>query len=251
MYQGEGRFFIIATITDHKVCVESTFPYSNFIEYIVILETKLKSWNFNRRYSHFEALHNDLTRKFANLPAFPEKRFFNKKDWIINERKVMLTEYLNFFLHKTNFTSNSALLEFLEIEKEFIMLLIKYPTTINNKTLNKSALIEKEELARKAKSNDKEKDILKFFFTNSKISMNSFDNDGFLLKLNHNPIDDLINILESSREDICENVNKFWSKLKRLEVWPSFSKNDIIKLFFGSKNPKNKNGLIELIWTCF
>jgi hypothetical protein len=243
MIKFEGKQMINIQINDHKLCSESTFPYTNFVIYKVELETKLKSWSIYRRFKNFEALHTELKKKYLNLPVFPEKKFFNLSEETINQRKRILTEYLNYFLQKTNFSVNSALLEFLELDKEFLLILIKFPSAILSRSASQKRILDKEELVRKAKSKEKEKDYFNFF-NKGKNLFNDLDESSILERLNYNLIDDLLNNLESSREDMCENINKFWLHLKEQENWPRFSTSDLIKLFFGNHEEIEQNGLI-------
>ena len=244
MNLSEGWFIIRVIIKDYKISFESTFPYSLFVEYNVVVETKSRSWSVNRRYKQFENLHYMNKNKDTNIPPFPEKRLFKTSLNIIIERKTMLTDYLNFFLHKTNFTSNAKLLEFLEIEKEFIFIFVlKYPSKIHSKSENYLTIKEEEIMVKKAKSEEKQNDFIKLF-KKTRVCSNIQEKDKNEENLNFKPIDDFINRLESLREDMCQTVDKFWSDLKKQVIFPTFSKNEIYKLFFGTKSPEIKNGLI-------
>ena len=227
--QIENRLIIFVTMKDHFKRQEENFPYSNYIDYRIFVETKNNKWSVDRRYSNFETLHNELKKKISPLPDFPEKRFFSMSDKTIQERKEHFCLYLNYILIKTNFTTNNILLEFLAIEKELIMMLLKYPTIIHRNTINNSSLINVEKKNRKSKSAKVQKNNLFISFHKSS-------------KSNH--IDEFIYSLEENKENICNNALELWQSMKKKKKWEILTRENIIKLFFGNKSTFNKNGLL-------
>ncbi len=53
------------------------------------------TWDVERRYSEFHALHQTLQKKRIQLPKFPPKKIKNMNAGVIEERKEALTKYMN------------------------------------------------------------------------------------------------------------------------------------------------------------
>ena len=237
MKSKDNKIFILVSIREHIKKEEDYFPYCSYIEYRVHVETKYRKWYVDKRYNSFQLLHEEIQRKLSPLPRFPEKRIFNMSEKIIRERKILFEEYLNYVLQKTNFITNLHILDFLRIDKELVLLLLKYPTTINRSSLTASQ-IEGKDRRRLSKSCIYKKDSKYATFLQKDTSKEDDDE----VPLNH--IDWFIRNLDSEKEDICENVKLFWDSLKRKKKWEHLERNDVVKLFFGSSCFINKSGLI-------
>ena len=237
MKSSDHKIFILVSIREHIKKEEDYFPYCKYIEYRVHVETKYRTWYVDKRYNNFQLLHEEIKKKYSPLPRFPEKRIFNMSEEIIRERKTLFTEYLNYVIQKTNFINNLHILDFLKIDKELVMLLLKYPTTINHKTLL-SSQIELRKLRKKSKSCLNIKDSKYATFLNKD---NTYEEDE---DVPLDQIDWFIRSLDSEKEEICKNVKLFWDFLKKKQKWEHLTRNDVVKLLYGSSYFLNKSGLI-------
>ena len=236
MQQINNRLLFFVSIKEHTIFKEDNFPYSDYIKYNIQVETRNRKWYVFRRYKNFETLHNELQKKIHNLPKFPEKRFFSMSDCTIQERKELFSKYLNFVLSKPNFSIYIVLLDFLDIDKELILLLQKYPTTIHRNTITRDPFFK---ICRKI---SKSALVLK-----DNLSLSSYDkiNESTELdKVKIDKIDEFINSLELNKESICQNVKDFWHFVKKTKKLENLNREDIMKLFYGNRSCLNKNGLI-------
>ena len=228
------QYFIEAIIVNHKMSKEKYFPYSKYVEYELMLNTKYKIWTIYRRYSKFENLHLKLSKEFKKLPTLPKKAFFNFGEGFIEERKIGLQNYLNQLFHIINFYNCGDLLEFIEIDREALLLMTKSNTFVDQRDKNLSFI---------------------------KITQNNFNTfsesceSTKMLEEKEKPSEtketvlneyDAVNIflenLELKEGDKIRNIEKFISFLKSKKSWPKFRKEDIIKLLFGDF--KTQKGLV-------
>jgi hypothetical protein len=141
---------------------------------------------------------------------------------------VLLEEYLNQLLSKQNLYNCPLLLEFIQMEKEHFMLLSKCPTHIGHKsdTNLKTYLPKKksyDDLIQMKKANSDENKVDNYFY-------DEFTKKEEKIEL----INEFLMDLEKNEEDKCSNINKFWVYLTK--KWPTFTKEEIMKLFYGDGN---------------
>jgi len=235
------RYFLEAHIVNHIINEETTFPYSKYIEYELMLNTKYKIWTINKRYSKFEELHKKLSKVFKKLPTLPKKAFFNFGEKLIEERKLGLQNYLNQLFHMINFYSNVDLLEFLEIDREVLLLMTKSNTFVDptkknmtfiNRTENKNnTFAESYESAKLSLTN--ENNLKHQNFTSIEIQNRP--------QTETDVINEFVESLEQRGGNKINSIDNFVTYLKS-KKWPSFKKEDIARLLFGNLN--NNKGLI-------
>lgn len=99
-----------------------------YTEYAITIISKHRlfeedCYTIHRRYSDFQRLHNILEREILYLPEFPEKRFFNKSQDVIEMRKEQFTKYLRYvgsFILRNGYedcASGRAFIEFISQSK--------------------------------------------------------------------------------------------------------------------------------------
>jgi len=137
------------------------------------------------------------------------------------------------------------LLEFIEIEKEVFLLMLKSNTFTDNNTKHLSfaeppssksahgSILLHENCMSLGKNKELEKT------DNKKSTSEEFGNGE---QDNIITIDDLIEKLDSNKEDKIKIIKKFVNFLKGTNKWPVFKKEDIARLFFGDFN--KKRGLV-------
>jgi hypothetical protein len=208
---------IKAKIVQATVQEEETFPFKKFIQYRISLVSNFKKWELKKRYKCFEQLHSELSKKVKNLPKFPEKKLFNMTESTISERKHLLEQYLNFILNKLYLNEFPIILEFINIEKEELTVLLRSCSSEEVKKDNRGRY-----KPRRSRSFIELKDD---FFKN--------------LEESNNPIlvlEEFLNDLEEKSEEKCIIINNFWGYLQNQKRWPKFKREDILKLFFGNGN---------------
>ena len=228
------RFNIIAKITD-SVLIKGSYGFGSFTEYSIDISTNLTSWQITKRYSDFEKLNIQLANRINPLPKLPPKSFFCLNDRVISERKIALEDYLNQLLSKHNLYAFPAIMEFIGMEKELFMLLVKCPSQIEQccsykdvKLISKNKSFENLIQMKKANSNENKVDD-SFYYEFNK-------DESEKLEL----IDNFLRGLELSNENKCSVVHEFWVYLTK--KWPIFLKEEIMKLYYGDGN--NLKGLL-------
>jgi hypothetical protein len=236
------RYFLEAHIVNHSIGSEKTFPYAKFIEYELILNTKYKIWYIKRRYTIFDELHKKLMKNFPNLPTLPKKAiFFNFSEKLIEERKIGLQNYLNQLFHIINFYTNTDLLEFIEIDREVLLLMTKANTFVdhNIKKLtfikpverNNNSFVESSDSQKLLQLNEQQhiQQTLENQIQDRPASISS-------------EINDFLESLEQNGENKIKSVEHFVSFLKSKRQWPNIKKEDVARLLFGDLN--SHKGLI-------
>ncbi len=225
------RFLLEAHIVNHRESVEKKFPYSKYTEYEVMFNSKYKIWRIYRRYSQFDELHKKLSKTIKNLPTLPQKAFFNFSTKLIEERKVGLQNYMNQLFHVLNVYSNSDLLEFIEVEKEVLILMSKYNTFIDSPRNNLSFV------KTRVKSNtfyeaERKSNVLRLYDLSENLDFEEKE-----VKLDEaQVINEFLDQLEKQGENKINTVSFFISYLKSEKAWPKFKKEDIARLLFGDLN---------------
>jgi hypothetical protein len=214
------KYSIISKFEETVINKGFLFSYT---EYLINIKTNLCSWQIKKRYSDFQKLHNQILERVKNLPQLPAKTIFNMNSKIISERKVLFEEYLNELLSKTNLWNFPVLMEFIEMNKELLILHSKSSTHIQNKST-------KEIILKKKTSFQNLPNRISFLSGFNKTQKDNLD-----------LIDDFLRNLENIEENKCSNVSKFWLFLTN--SWPKFTKEEIMKLFYG--DGINLSGLLS------
>ena len=130
----KSKFFIYIKIISNETGKEKTFPYSKFTQYKIKIFTNDKTWEVNRRYSNFYQLNTKLSKKFNNLPKLPPKKIF-KTESVLKERQEKLEKYLNILLMGEDVYKFDEIFEFIEMEKEYYLMLKKNSLNFFNQTV--------------------------------------------------------------------------------------------------------------------
>jgi hypothetical protein len=229
------KAIITAKITQHEVVREGS-PFGNkYVLYFINFYTFYNTWTVKKRYSEFVDLHKTLCAKVKELPELPPKRFFNMSEDTIKERKTMLEFYLNFIFKNLNFCLYPEILEFIEMEKDLLSLLMKNNTMIENTTSNavkRNYNLKKldKELTKKSKSVDNNNLNENYYhtFLDYKMEKTSSEKSANLLV-----IEEFLRNLEYKAENKYDIIKTFESFLKSKKNWPSFKKEELQKLMFG------------------
>jgi len=245
---------ITATIQQHEIKQEETFPYSNYVMYKVDLNSSIKNWSVYKRYNNFKELHQQLSKHVhkINLPTFPERKFFNLNSQTINDRKEKLETYLNFFLEKKKLVNYSEILNFIEIDKDTLKIIVNnFTLHENNSNTYKKSFLNKSDtnLFQKSKSQDysgtnhnEENYFIQFleYKTGDCTSKSAY----MLV------IEEFLNNLESKFQNKTNIIKTFENFLKAKKHWPNLKTDEISRLFFGENDQYNKifnKGLLEHI----
>ena len=131
------KLHIAARIPIHEVMEENNLLGNKYVIYVIHISTYYKNWVVKRRYSDFENLHKKLLAKSINnfeLLIFPPKRIFKNSDTTIKERKDGFEAYLNFLFKNVNICSHEEILEFTEMDRDLLTLIMKSNTMIESST---------------------------------------------------------------------------------------------------------------------
>ncbi len=198
--------------------------FGAYTEYTIKICTNLTSWHVKKRFSDFEKLNTELSDKISPLPKLPRKTFFNMSSKTITERMITLEDYLNQLLSKQNLLSFPNIMQFIEREKELFMLLHKTPTHVEIQGNTSPRLMKTKSFVDFIQQ--KKGNLLESRMDNNIFSTNQ-KNENETLELINNFLRDL----EKKEEDKCSNINKFWVYITK--KWPFFTKEVIMKLFYG------------------
>jgi len=224
------KFIINAKIEGSSI-IKNPF-FGSHTEYVISITTHLSIWQIKKRFSDYEKLHKSIAGKIACLPPLPEKSIFNMNEKVVSKRKVLLEEYLNHLLSRYNIMTFPEIMDFIEMDKELFLLLSKSPSEIESKREKSRSLIK-----------NKSHEFIKANSSENKMK-SSFYKDLYQCELgNEEHIEKFLRKLEESEEETSQSVNAFWKALTR--NWPSFDKEDVMKLFFG-----NGNDLKGLFYHC-
>lgn len=217
--------FITASIVEHVIKTEEKFPFSKYVIYRIDFTTSIKCWNIWRRYSNFESFREILKKKIINLPELPEKKLFNTSKEIINERKYLLSIFLNFILEKKKILCYPEISEFIEFDKESLLLLCnKQNLEVTNNSLKNiiSGIDSSEKSEKKKIGNNYYTQFLEYKLADPDTKT------PFMLLIN-----EFLKNLELKPQNKSSIIKTFDSFLKATKVWPSFKTDEIQKLFFG------------------
>lgn len=236
------RLHISAKIASYEVKNEETLLGDKYVIYSVNIYSYYKNWTVYKRYSDFEAIHKILQSRITHvqLAEFPPKRFFKNSESTIQERKTKLEDYLNFLFKNVSICSYSEILDFIEIDKELILLLMKNNTMIESKTTvavkryNSMKYNLMESSVKKARSVDNLNLIMNenyySAFLDFKLQENNITNEK---SANMLVVEEFLRNLELKFENKCNIIKTFEQFLKSKKSWPSFKREEINKLLFG------------------
>jgi hypothetical protein len=235
------RLHISAKISSHEMVNEETFMGDKYVLYTVSIFTFYKNWTLKKRYSNFVDLHKILQERISaiKLVDFPPKRLFKNSENVIQERKHKLEGYLNFLFKNVNICSYEEILNFIEIEKDLLLLLMKNNTMIENRTsvAMKRYYSLKTNLdsgVKKARSVDSifqpTKENYYSSFLQYKMQEENITNEK---SANMMVVEEFLRNLEFKFESKCDIIKTFEQFLKSKKQWPNFKREEICKLFYG------------------
>jgi hypothetical protein len=235
------RLHISAKISSHEMVNEETFMGDKYVLYIVSIFTFYKNWTLKKRYSNFVDLHRILQEKISTIKLidFPPKRLFKNSENVILERKKKLEGYLNFLFKNVNICSYEEILNFIEIEKDLLLLLMKNNTMIENKTslaMKKyySLISNIDSGVKKARSVDSiyqpAKENYYSSFLQYKMQEENITNEK---SANMMVVEEFLRNLEFKFESKCDIIKTFEQFLKSKKQWPNFKREEICKLYYG------------------
>ena len=229
--------FLSASITEHEFKTESSFPFSKYVLYRIDIKTSIKNWSIWKRYSNFEEFRDKMKKKIIYLPDFPEKKLFNTSNDIIEERKLLLTNFLNLLLKKEKVICFQEILDFIEADKEIISLLLNKANLEQTSFSHKS----KPSLSKEISSDHINLNSNNYFvqYLEYKLAENSGKTAYMQL------IEEFLKNLELKPINKSSIVKMFDNFLKRKKEYPSFKTEEIYKLFFGETDPNTKEFIIR------
>ena len=237
------RLHISAKISSHELINEDTFLGDKYVLYIVNIFTHYKEWSVRKRYSHFQDLHKSLSEKITGVTDldFPPKRIFKNSDGTIIERKEKLESYLNYLFRNVNICLYNEILEFLEVEKELLALLMKNNTMIESKTsvaVKRYYSMMRQSLdsgQKKAKSVGDNISLGGGNYYSSFLEFKMQDKSGVNNEKSANMmvVEEFLRNLEYKFENKCDIIKTFEGFLKSKKSWPNFKREEISKLFYG------------------
>jgi len=236
------KLHITAKIPTHEVNSENSILGNKFVVYVVHITTHYKNWIVKKRYSDFENLHQRLLSKsLINLEVvvFPPKRIFKNSETTIIERKEGFEAYLNFLFKNVNICSHEEILEFIDIDKELLTLLMKNHTMIESGTSAAMRIYYSMKKGSFADTMGKKSRSVGNFGLKTENYYNSFldyklqDKNLGEKSANMMVVEEFLRNLEYKFENKAEIIKTFEQFLKSKKSWPSFRKEEISKLFYG------------------
>ena len=128
----QHKFKINAKVMSTKLKINNGILSSNYIQYVIKVNTPYKSWYIQKRYSDFENLNYIISEYYGIDKLFPPKRFFKNSDSTIEERKKKFNNYLYFLLNNFDILKNKELIKFFKIDEKIIDLYLKNSSMISN-----------------------------------------------------------------------------------------------------------------------
>lgn len=242
-------YLISAAINDHEIKQEENFPYSSFVLYRVDLYSSIKNWYVLRRYSNFKDLFDRMSKhihKF-NMPEFPEKKFFNLNEETINKRKGQLENFINFFLEKQKLLNYKEILDFFELDKETLRLMLNNRNLHDSISSYRHSMLSTDRLVKQQKTDRRNLSVDQNYFIqflDYKTQENSNQTAHMLV------IEEFLNNLETKYQNKTNVIKTFENFLKSKKNWPLFKTEEISRLYFGENDRLNhiyKKGLLEHI----
>ena len=133
---------ISAIITSYSFKTdENKYFNKSYVVYEIKFFTRYKSWIIYKRYNQFVKLRDKLiSKKIKNIPKLPPKLYFINEQKI-SERQLGLEDFLNDLFKNVNILKCQEILDFIEIPKDIIDVLIYNLDYLNNININSSSII--------------------------------------------------------------------------------------------------------------
>ena len=234
----QHKFKINAKVISTKLKINYGILSSNYIHYVIKVNTPYKTWYIQKRYSDFENLNYIISNYYEIDKLFPPKRFFKNSDSTIEERKKKFNNYLYFLLNNFDILKNKELIKFFKIDEEIIDLYLKNSSMISNEYALKqnnylSLSYQKNNSSNSLKWNNDNYFILFEDFHKSSEELKDKTQIGKLV------IEEFLKNLETKIENMEQIVKTFLSYMRYNNKWKKLNKEEIIELFIGANIKKN------------
>ena len=234
----QHKFKINARVISTKLKINNGILSSNYILYVIKVNTPYKSWYIQKRYSDFENLNNSIPKYYEIDKLIPPKRLFKNSDSTIQERKKKFNNYLYFLLNNLDVLKNKELIKFFKIDEEIIDLYLKNSSMISNEYALKqnnylSLSYQKNNSSNSLKWNNDNYFILFEDFHKSSEELKDKTQIGKLV------IEEFLKNLENKIENMEQIVKTFLSYMRYNNKWKKLYKEEIIELFIGANIKKN------------
>ena len=234
----QHKFKINAKVISTKLKINYGILSSNYIHYVIKVNTPYKTWYIQKRYSDFENLNYIISNYYEIDKLFPPKRFFKNSDSTIEERKKKFNNYLYFLLNNFDILKNKELIKFFKIDEEIIDLYLKNSSMISNEYALKqnnylSLSYQKNNSSNSLKCNNDNYFILFEDFHKSSEELKDKTQIGKLV------IEEFLKNLETKIENMEQIVKTFLSYMRYNNKWKKLYKEEIIELFIGANIKKN------------
>ena len=234
----QHKFKINAKVISTKLKINNGILSSNYILYIIKVNTPYKTWSIQKRYSDFENLNNSIPKYYEIDKLIPPKRLFKTSDSTIQERKKKFNNYLYYLLNNFDVLKNKELIKFFKIDEEIIDLYLKNSSMISNEYALKqnnflSQSFKKNNLSSSFKFNEDNYFILFEDFHASSEELKDKTQIGKLV------IEEFLKNLETKIENMEQIVKTFLSYMRYNNKWKKLYKEEIIELFIGANIKKN------------
>ena len=221
-----------------KLKINNGILSSNYIQYVIKVNTPYKSWYIQKRYSDFENLNNSIPKDYEIDKLIPPKRLFKNSDSTIQERKKKFNNYLYFLLNNLDVLKNKELIKFFKIEEEIIDLYLINSSMISNEYALKQnnflcQSFKKNNLSNSLKLNEDNYFILFEDFHTSSEELKDKTQIGKLV------IEEFLKNLDLKIENMDKIVKTFLSYMRYNNKWKKLYKEEIIELFIGANIKKN------------
>ena len=236
----QHKFKINAKVISTKLKINNGILSSNYILYIIKVNTPYKTWSIQKRYSDFENLNNSIPKDYEIDKLIPPKRLFKNSDSTIQERKKKFNNYLYFLLNNLDVLKNKELIKFFKIDEEIIDLYLINSSMISNEYALKQnnflcQSFKKNNLSNSLKLNEDNYFILFEDFHTSSEELKDKTQIGKLV------IEEFLKNLDLKIENMDKIVKTFLSYMRYNNKWKKLYKEEIKELFIGANIKNNSN----------
>jgi hypothetical protein len=236
----QHKFKINARVMSTKLKINNGILSSNYILYVIKVNTPYKSWYIQKRYSDFENLNNSIPKDYEIDKLIPPKRLFKNSDSTIQERKKKFNNYLYFLLNNLDVLKNKELIKFFKIDEEIIDLYLINSSMISNEYALKQnnflcQSFKKNNLSNSLKLNEDNYFILFEDFHTSSEELKDKTQIGKLV------IEEFLKNLDLKIENMDKIVKTFLSYMRYNNKWKKLYKEEIKELFIGANIKNNSN----------
>ena len=236
----QHKFKINARVISTKLKINNGILSSNYILYVIKVNTPYKSWYIQKRYSDFENLNNSIPKDYEIDKLIPPKRLFKNSDSTIQERKKKFNNYLYFLLNNLDVLKNKELIKFFKIDEEIIDLYLINSSMISNEYALKQnnflcQSFKKNNLSNSLKLNEDNYFILFEDFHTSSEELKDKTQIGKLV------IEEFLKNLDLKIENMDKIVKTFLSYMRYNNKWKKLYKEEIKELFIGANIKNNSN----------